>query len=172
MKFKLPALLALTLLAACNRNNESDEPVCRLSDNPNYYYYGSMPVQLPNAFTPNGDGKNDLLRPVMAMSLSAFSMTVFDKDGTTLFYTADTASAGWDGRNNSGQKMAPGRYRVTITYRSSYGGNGTYQYCVALLNYGTSSCIPQSGDGNYYFEDMWNPSYQSFSYSTAERLCQ
>jgi gliding motility-associated-like protein len=55
-----------------------------------------IPVFFPNAFTPNGDGKNDLFRPV-ATTFTSFSMYVYDRSGELICHT-DNALKGWDGK--------------------------------------------------------------------------
>lgn len=171
MKYCLPILFALFALASCTRNNE-DMPVCQLSSNPPYYYYQSgYNLHLPTAFTPNGDGRNDRLRAVgNGSQITQFQLTVIDKDGATLFETTDTTQ-GWDGRSAAGTPMAPGRYQVRMYYRTLYGETITQTYCIALLSYNGTSCIPQSSDGTYYFEDMFDSYNGGFRYNTAESIC-
>jgi gliding motility-associated-like protein len=50
---------------------------------------------IPNAFTPNHDGKNELFMPV-AMGIQNFQMTIFDRWGNKIFETNDLEH-GWDG---------------------------------------------------------------------------
>lgn len=54
-------------------------------------------LYMPSAFTPNGDGHNDLFRipPNSTIDLEEFS--VFDRWGNKVFFTADI-SRGWDGK--------------------------------------------------------------------------
>ncbi len=167
MKHILTACLLSLLLTACNRDND-ERPVCRLSDNYQYGYY----VQLPTAFTPNGDGKNDVFRPLIysGAQLASYHMTITDKSGNTLFESTDTAR-GWDGRDASGA-IVPGRYAGTITYYSGYGygGSASYSFCLALLNKGSNGCIPRSADGEYIFADMWQQN-NGFQNPTAESIC-
>ena len=49
----------------------------------------------PTAFTPNGDGLNDIFRPV-GISIYKFRMVIFDRWGQELFET-DKMDQGWDG---------------------------------------------------------------------------
>jgi gliding motility-associated-like protein len=53
---------------------------------------------IPGAFTPNGDGKNDIFKIVgEGISPEGFEFTVFDRWGHTIFYTKNP-DFGWDGR--------------------------------------------------------------------------
>ena len=56
----------------------------------------ALPLEMPNAFTPNGDGHNDIYRipPGVQMSLEEFD--IFDRGGVRVFSTRDI-STGWDG---------------------------------------------------------------------------
>ncbi|WP_184544605.1 gliding motility-associated C-terminal domain-containing protein [Mucilaginibacter sp. FT3.2] len=52
-------------------------------------------IFVPNAFTPNGDGNNDLLQ-VFGNSIQSLTFSVYDQWGGLLFRTTNK-SAGWDG---------------------------------------------------------------------------
>ena len=56
-------------------------------------------VHVPNAFTPDGDGQNDLFLPVFnhPERLESYSMQVYDRWGRLLFST-ENLHQGWDGR--------------------------------------------------------------------------
>jgi gliding motility-associated-like protein len=53
-------------------------------------------LTLPNAFTPNGDGINEVFRPLHPCKMSAFMMRIFDRYGTLVYQTNDF-SRGWNG---------------------------------------------------------------------------
>jgi gliding motility-associated-like protein len=67
---------------------------------------------MPNAFTPNNDGKNDIYRipPEVIFSLKRFS--IFNRWGERVFYTEDI-SKGWDGRIK-GIEQPVGVYIYTV----------------------------------------------------------
>jgi gliding motility-associated-like protein len=53
---------------------------------------------VPNAFTPNGDGVNDVFLPVgVGIDPDHFEMWIFDRWGNMIFYT-DNFAKGWDGK--------------------------------------------------------------------------
>lgn len=55
-------------------------------------------VYIPNAFTPNGDGHNDIWKPVFSDTLSVkqYDLQIFDRNGVMVFWTNDPTD-GWDG---------------------------------------------------------------------------
>ncbi|HLP93275.1 MAG TPA: gliding motility-associated C-terminal domain-containing protein [Saprospiraceae bacterium] len=60
----------------------------------------SRPFRIPNAFTPNGDGTNDVFRPLLECPEGAFSFEVYNRWGQKVFSTTDPES-GWDGVFNN-----------------------------------------------------------------------
>lgn len=53
-------------------------------------------IFIPNAFSPNGDGRNDVWAPVDFGSVRDVDITVFDRWGGVVFRSASVAN-GWDG---------------------------------------------------------------------------
>ena len=51
---------------------------------------------VPTAFTPNGDGLNDILRPIMAGMKKLEYFTVYNRWGQEVFSTS-VGGKGWDG---------------------------------------------------------------------------
>jgi gliding motility-associated-like protein len=64
--------------------------------------------QVPNVFSPNGDGTNDVFR-ITAMNVKALQCTVFNRWGAEL-YSWSNVSGGWDGRSASGKISEDGVY--------------------------------------------------------------
>ncbi|RYZ18201.1 MAG: gliding motility-associated C-terminal domain-containing protein, partial [Chitinophagaceae bacterium] len=54
-------------------------------------------IYVPSAFTPNGDGKNDVLRPVYIGIKEVKQFSVFNRWGQKVFGTKDSG-AGWQGK--------------------------------------------------------------------------
>lgn len=57
-------------------------------------------IDIPNVFTPDGDGINDYFFPrnILSKGLSGFSMRIYNRIGQLIFETTDIGSRGWDGR--------------------------------------------------------------------------
>jgi len=56
-------------------------------------------IEVPNAFTPNGDGKNDGLRPLIQGRYLLVNFSVFNRWGQLIFQTNEKGKY-WDGRIN------------------------------------------------------------------------
>ncbi|MEI8142914.1 MAG: YDG domain-containing protein, partial [Chitinophagia bacterium] len=71
--------------------------------------------EIPNAFTPNGDGMNDELKIISnAGVLSLSSFKIFSRSGNLVFESRDV-SKGWDGRFN-GNMLPTDVYYWTASY--------------------------------------------------------
>ena len=89
-------------------------------------------IDIPNAFTPNGDGSNDYFLPRQHLSKSAvrFNMTIYDRWGQEVFKTNSLNGRGWDGRfNGKEQPVGVYVYRIEVGFASgtteTYTGNLT-----------------------------------------------
>ena len=51
---------------------------------------------IPNAFTPNGDGKNELFMPVIGGNVKQYRFMIFNRWGELVFQTSEI-SKGWNG---------------------------------------------------------------------------
>lgn len=71
-------------------------------------------VNVPNVFTPNGDGKNDVFC-VQAFSVEAFEAVILNRWGRKVYEWHDP-EGGWDGRIN-GKYASPGTYYYIVTAR-------------------------------------------------------
>ncbi|MEX0987824.1 MAG: gliding motility-associated C-terminal domain-containing protein [Bacteroidales bacterium] len=77
-------------------------------------------IYLPNAFTPNGDGRNDVFMPVLDFVPEKYTMYIFDRTGKVLFLTYDPL-VGWDGTLNGHSNAPEGVYVYHIEYVSFNG---------------------------------------------------
>jgi gliding motility-associated-like protein len=65
-------------------------------------------VEVPNVFSPNGDGLNDLFI-FNSAGLSELHCSIYNRWGTKV-YEIFAPGDGWDGRSTSGQKCSDGTY--------------------------------------------------------------
>ena len=76
-------------------------------------------VYFPGAFTPNGDGRNDLFRALNADHVQSFKLQVFNRNGEQVFVSTQ-ASVGWDGRFR-GTLQSTGVFVWQCSYREPAG---------------------------------------------------
>ncbi len=72
-------------------------------------------IHVPNAFTPNDDGINDVFLPVVAGPVDRFQLDIFDRWGERI-HSTENRNAGWDG-TYAGVLSQDGIYVWTLTYR-------------------------------------------------------
>lgn len=71
-------------------------------------------ILFPNAFTPNGDGRNDYFKILNAFNLTDYKLTIYNRWGQLVYSTSDFRQ-GWDGQLK-GLPQDPGMF----VYYSSY----------------------------------------------------
>lgn len=74
-------------------------------------------VWLPNAFTPNGDGKNDVFEAKLNFIPTDFLMIIYDRAGIAVFSSEDP-NKGWDGKINGNAPAPEGVYLYHVQYTS------------------------------------------------------
>ncbi len=73
-------------------------------------------ADVPNVFTPNGDGQNDILK-IMSIDPSAeFSMTIYNRWGKKVFVSESNGDF-WDGSSRLGGESHAGTYYYEVIYR-------------------------------------------------------
>ena len=77
-------------------------------------------ITVPNAFTPNGDGKNDYLYPLNAFLASNLEFIIYNRFGQIIFETRDWTRK-WDGTIN-GKPQGTGTYVWTLRYTDGPSG--------------------------------------------------
>lgn len=93
--------------------------------------FNTLPtVFVPTAFTPNGDGRNDVLRPIAAGMQRIELFNIYNRWGELVFNTS-TSGKGWDGTIN-GEKQGAGVY-VWMVKAIDYTGASYMQKGTAVL---------------------------------------
>ena len=97
--------ITLTLQNASGCESIASQQLCILSENP---------VFIPDIFSPNGDGNNDVLK-VRGFGLRKIDFKIYNRWGEEVFSTK-TADIGWDG-NYRGMPAPSGSYVFTFFAR-------------------------------------------------------
>ena len=90
-----------------------------------------IPIGIPNAFSPNSDGKNELFKPTINTEIQDYQMRIYNRLGQLIFQTKDYTS-GWDGRF-IGQQQSSDNYIYQISFRNVEGKRFEYKGSILLL---------------------------------------
>lgn len=87
---------------------------------PSEYFY------IPNAFTPNNDGINDIFKPIQTthstQTIHTYNLQVFNRGGLKVFDSEDVNS-GWDGKSqNDNCPAGVYVYEIIFEIRGMQGG--------------------------------------------------
>lgn len=86
---------------------------------------------IPSAFTPNGDGLNDLFYVKANFEPRNFEITIINRSGDLLFHSRDI-NIGWDGQLH-GNTLPQGMYVYIIKYKDKEGNDQKQQGQILLI---------------------------------------
>ena len=98
--------------------NVIDSNRCKGVDSISLINKGCIPFQVPNAFTPNDDGKNETFKPLITQQLSNYLLRIYNRFGQIVFETTDNLK-GWNGKLQ-GRKQPVGAYVYQIKFIDFY----------------------------------------------------
>lgn len=94
-------------------------------------------IAFPNAFSPNGDGKNDIFRPIGCPTfITSIHFKVYNRWGA-LVWESEGVEINWDGKNSNGVDLPAGQYyyecEATVESVSRQGRKSTTKGWIQLL---------------------------------------
>ena len=90
----------------------TDPNGCYVYDTVMVYIFPAPIALMPNAFSPNGDGLDDLIKPIFAGIRELHHFNIYNRWGQLVFTTTDL-NTGWDGTFN-GAEQPMGTYMYMI----------------------------------------------------------
>lgn len=75
---------------------------------------------IPSAFTPNGDGQNEVFFVEGLQDISKFEMYIYDRWGNQIYFD-EGLDASWAGRNSQNRLVQQGTYAYKIVYTHNNG---------------------------------------------------
>lgn len=81
--------------------------------------FGQTSISIPNTFTPNGDGVNDIFF-VTSTGYEEITVSIFNRYGEPV-YRYYGINGNWDGFTHAGDKCTPGTYWVFVEASTSDG---------------------------------------------------
>ena len=163
---------------SCKKKGDDDstpEPFHCESGAPIVLKEGSGKLTLPDAFTPNGDGKNDIFRPVFTgIDENNYELLITLGSNNKLIFKSTNILQGWTGTADEGAACEPGRYALTIRFRTTEGiVKDTCNYITLLATDPVKNCILTHGF-TYHFGDEIDVQYpdKGCLNTTAEVICR
>ncbi|MEW6467354.1 MAG: gliding motility-associated C-terminal domain-containing protein [Bacteroidota bacterium] len=139
MKRHLIILVLPVILLSCEKEEVADPDSritwymdYRLGCNPGDTLYTFF---MPNAFTPNSDGINDLFGPFgVGWKSDTYNLSIHDRNGSLVFQT-DNPAQKWDGRMSGGSPVImTGIFQCTVEVEECVTGkHHTYQGHITLV---------------------------------------
>lgn len=124
-------------------------------------------IFLPNAFTPDDNGRNDLYKPVYkGIQSSDYSFTVRNARQKILFST-DKLTEFWDGKTDEENEKV-GEYIATI--KGKFANDTTFEEHCCLFLY--RDCVPGGDKVKLGFEAMFDAEAKELAYKTKEPNCE
>ncbi len=74
---------------------------------------------IPNVFTPNNDGINDLFKPITYECFSLLEFKIYNRWGQLIYNSTNKIE--WDGRTQNGEMVSEGTYFWIIQHRNNAG---------------------------------------------------
>jgi len=91
-----------------------DQNGCKGGDSIKIIFSDCPSVYIPNAFTPDGNGLNDMFKPILTAPVTNYHLLVFNRWGNRIFESSNSAG-GWDGKLN-GVDQPLGVYVFILTF--------------------------------------------------------
>ena len=139
-----------------------------LSVTPSTYNSDSVNIFIPNAFTPNADGINEVFRPSL-QGITAINFMVFKGKNKQLFQT-NNMNEGWDGTFKG--KNDAGLYRYVIDLTTWHGQSLVVEgeFCALTDDYLEGNTLKHCEGCT--FSDMIDPTF-GYIYESQEgqRMC-
>lgn len=91
----------------------------------------NLVIEMPNIFTPNNDGLNDLFIPLKLKQITDATLEIYNRWGQKLIETSNMQT-GWDGKHN-GNDCNPGVYYWVVRYTTRANETETLTGFLTLL---------------------------------------
>lgn len=157
---------AATFMSACKKDEKSIEPAL-----PQAFLFcqDSCILNVPNVFTPDGDGINDVFF-AMGKNYTLTELSVYDAYGTLVFSTTDQYKV-WTGLHSGTNppKIATRRYMYHLVATTSSGTVLDGYQEVQLVTDHYSPCF--NDDVDPVFGDQFDPRLCGISYTTNDLIC-
>ncbi len=115
-----------------------NQNTCTASDTADIKTFSDGPVNIPNAFTPNNDGRNDVFYILGSVDIEMVkNLSVFDRFGKKIFEAKNTPANnpayGWKGVAASGATLNTGSYVYSVSILFKDGREEVFKGTITLI---------------------------------------
>jgi gliding motility-associated-like protein len=110
---------------------EVDNNGCKASDAILVRVLAGCLIKVPGAFTPNSDGRNDLLKAINGDLAKEFTLKVYNRYGELMFSTSNPLD-GWNGYNK-GIRADAGTYVWQLSYTNPWNNQKVFESGTSIL---------------------------------------
>jgi gliding motility-associated-like protein len=117
----------------------NNQPHCADTTCFTFIVEGNIGLIIPNVFTPNNDGHNDVfsIQVIDAELISTIEVIIYNRWGEKMYEYTNNESAPelllWDGVTSSGNKVSEGTYFYVVSYTTKLGETVTQKGTLSLL---------------------------------------
>jgi gliding motility-associated-like protein len=179
--YKLVSILSLIFfsLSSC-KPGDADHELCPNGTSEVRHTLNGKGFVIPNAFTPNGDGLNDIFGVIANQKTKFLFIQITDGSGNIIHTDTNLVNqnTSWAGKNKNDNTPYPaGKYNVYYKVVLDDGTAGAAAYegnsCLSLLRSSPDKkCVVALEDWhNYVLIDMFDPIDLSTPYNSGEIFC-
>lgn len=139
-------LSTLLLIAAGCMDKDKDDPIPDCSCSSTYTEYHdpisqATFISIPNIFTPNNDGINDLFT-IYGQGINQFTLVV--KDGNNTVFSTNNPSEWWDGTVDGNEPPACQTFDYVVDVNFENGTTKHFENTVTVFNYDLTITCPDN----------------------------
>jgi gliding motility-associated-like protein len=159
---------SLVFFHSCNKDKLNKQACsCNKRVLTENYNTDSVYIYVPNAFTPNNDGMNDLFF-IIGIGFEELQMKIYKRN--KLIFESFDSNNYWDGTNSIGEMQIAGIYKYYFKILSIHDEEIEIEGEVSLLQYeGYYIAIDLENCGSCLFPNMIHPNYGAV-YSSNENI--
>lgn len=169
--YSVAILTVALLLTQCKKEDDENTPPVSGCNSEFHFAYrsDSFAFTLPTAFTPNGDGKNDIYLPVTNRAdITEYQIKVIDDATNSIVFQSSSINVAWGGSGSTGYS-----HTVLVRFKDPYGNMVDTCSHVWKLDSGIGGCVKtKTADAHrYVFIDEIDPETGGAYYNTGEVYC-